>query len=305
MMMLTHLLLAIAVGVLAGQPGENVKKENVDESKVPPYTLPDPLIDSHGKRITTSEEWMQKRRPEILHLFETEVYGRAPKEAPKLEFHVDTEKRDALGGRAIRKEVTIFVSTSSGRLPLHFLLYTPKSDRPVPVFLGLNFHGNQGVSTEPDIELAKCWIINRPEVHGIVDNHATDEARGTEGSRWQVEQVIARGYGIATMCCGDIDPDFDDGFQNGVHPLFYRQGQTHQADDEWGTIAAWAWGLSRALDYLETDKNIDAKRVAVIGHSRLGKTALWAGAVDPRFAMVISNDSGCGGAALSKRIFGE
>src|SRR4051812_6350516 len=174
MMMLPHLLFAIAIGVVAGQPGGNVKKENVDENKVPPYTLPDPLVDSEGKRIATSAEWMQKRRPEILNLFEAEVYGRAPKEVPQLEFHLDTEKRDALGGHAIRKEVTILVSTSRGRLPLHLLLYTPISNRPVPVFLGLNFHGNQGVSTEPDIELAKCWIINRPEVHGIVDNHATD-----------------------------------------------------------------------------------------------------------------------------------
>src|SRR3954453_9403742 len=135
MMMLTHLLLAIAVGVLAGQPGENVKKENVDESKVPPYTLPDPLVDSEGKRITTSEEWMQKRRPEILYLFEAEVYGRAPKEVPKLEFHVNTEKRNALGGHAIRKKKTILPPPSPGRLPLHLLLYTPKSNRPVPVFL--------------------------------------------------------------------------------------------------------------------------------------------------------------------------
>ncbi len=279
-------------------------KANYDESRVPAYVLPDPLVDADGTRITTSEDWIKKRRPEILRLFETEVYGRAPKETPKMEFHVDSENRDALAGKAIRKEVTILISTPRGRLPLHLLLYLPKTDRAAPIFLGLNFHGNQGVHADTAIALGSSWVRNEPSL-GIVANRATDASRGCAASRWQVEQVVGRGYAIATMCSGDIDPDFDDGFQNGVQPLFYRPGQTAPEADEWGTIAAWAWGLSRALDYLETDRAIDAKRVAVIGHSRLGKTALWAGARDPRFAMVISNCSGCGGAALSKRAFGE
>jgi hypothetical protein len=280
------------------------KKENLDESRVPAYTLPDPLVDSHGKHITTKDEWMNKRRPELLRLFETEVYGRPPQETPKIEFHVDSEKRDALAGKAVSKQVTILVSTSRGQLPLHLLLYIPKSDRPVPVFLGLNFHGNQSVHSDPAIAICQSWVQNQPEGH-IVDHRATEDSRGSDAARWQVEQVIGRGYGLATMCCDDIDPDFYDGFQNGVHPLFYRPGQTEPDVDEWATIGAWAWGLSRALDYLETDSAVDAKRVAVVGHSRLGKTVLWAAAQDQRFAMAISNESGCGGAALSKRIFGE
>jgi hypothetical protein len=291
---------------MAVLPGQSfaVMKENVDEGRVPPYVLPDPLVASGGARITTADEWATKRRPELLRSFETEVYGRAPKEKANLRFHTDSVDDSAVSGTAVRKEVTIHVSTPRGELPLHLLLYIPKGKQPAPAFLGLNFLGNQSVDADPAIAMSRSYIQGKPET-GIVDHKATEKSRGVESTRWQVERAVGRGYAVATMCCGDIDPDFDDGFQNGVHPLFYKIGQTAPAPDEWGTIAAWTWGLSRALDYLETDKAIDAKHIAVIGHSRLGKTALWAGAIDPRFAMVISNDSGCGGAALSKRVFGE
>lgn len=281
-----------------------VTKENVDEGRVPPYVIPDPLQTAGNARITAPDDWTSKRRPEILRLFETEVYGRAPKQKPELKFQVDSVDASVLGGKAVRKEVTIHVSTPRGKLPIQLLLYVPKSGQTAPVFLGLNFLGNQSIYSDPGITLSHSWIFGKPEA-GIIDHKATEASRGTATSRWQVEQVIGRGYAVATICCGDIDPDIDDGFRNGVHPLFYRPGQIAPDDDEWGTIAAWAWGLSRALDYLETDSSINAKHVAVIGHSRMGKAALWAAANDPRFAMAISNESGCGGAALSNGVFGE
>jgi hypothetical protein len=276
---------------------------NYDEKQVPPYTLPDPFTGSAGQRVTTPIEWQSQRRPEILKLFETNVYGRSP-QPPEMQFEVVSVSDNALGGRAVRKQVSIHLLPRSAGVTLHLLLYLPKSADASPVFLGLNFGGNHAVHADPEIALSTAWMRDADKP-GVVDNRATDDSRGTEAERWQIEQVVDRGFGVATMYYGDIDPDFDDGFKNGVHALFHRDASQERATDEWGSIAAWAWGLSRAMDYLVTDPQVDPKRVAVLGHSRLGKTALWAAAMDERFALAISNNSGCGGAALSRRIFGE
>jgi hypothetical protein len=293
-------LLLAALDALAQVPSG----ANYEESRVPRYTLPDPLVMSSGERVSSPATWTDKRRPELLKLLETEMFGRAPGRPEGMRFEVRSTAGDALSGRAVRKQVRIWFSSKPGGPKMDLLVYLPRdAAKPVPVFLVLNFSGNQAINTDPGIDITDAWVA--ATYPGVVDNRATEKTRGTASSRYPVEKILARGYGLATAYYGDLDPDYDDGFRNGVQPLFYKPGQTRPAAGEWGAIGAWAWGLSRAMDYLETDKNVDARRVIALGHSRLGKTALWAGALDQRFAIVVSNESGEGGAALSRRMFGE
>jgi hypothetical protein len=293
------LSLAVDVSFCSGQ------EANYDESKVLAYVLPDPLVSNSGKSVTTAEEWVGSRRAEVLRLFEEHVFGELPAITAQLRTRVRSDIPDAVGGLARRREITIFFSAADSGPQMDLLLYTPAAATgPVPCFLGLNFNGNQAIESDPRLHITQSWVRNDRE-RGIDNNRATEATRGTESSRWAVEKIIRGGFGLATIYYGDIDPDFDDGFRNGVHALLPEDQQGVRTPTSGGSISAWAWGLSRALDVLEKDPTIDGRRVAVFGHSRLGKTSLWAGAQDERFAMVISNNSGCGGAALSRRAFGE
>lgn len=289
------------LGLLATYPLHAEQAELDASEPAASIALPELLRLENGNRVTSPQAWIEIRRAEIIELFESHMYGAAPSDTSRVRFGPAEVDQQALGGTAVRKQVKIYFDGTERGPAGDLLIYLPgTAQEPPPVFLGLNFKGNHAVADEAAIWLPTVWVNGKP-----LDQAEVEQGRGSGSSRWPIREALARGYAVATMYYGDIDPDFDDGFQNGVHPLFYTAGQTETGNDQWGSIAAWAWGLSRALDYLETDGDLDAKRVAVLGHSRLGKTALWAGARDPRFAMVISNNSGCGGAALSRRRVGE
>lgn len=267
---------------------------NYDESLIKPYSLPDPLRMENGRKVRSVKQWEKNRRPELIKLFSQEVFGDVPGR-PEGEHFRELTSGEAFDGKAIRKEIAVYFDAEETD-SLVLLLYVPKSaEGPVPAFLGINFRGNYATTHDPQVTYPSAERI------ASIGNGYGDNPRGEYAKRWPYEYIISRGYAVATFYSGDLDPDFDDGFKNGVHGSIFK-GEKRTASS-WGTISTWAWGLMRAMDYLETDSNIG--KVAVIGHSRLGKTALWAGALDERFYMVISNESGCSGAALSRRAIGE
>jgi len=272
---------------------------NYDEAKVPVFTLPDVLVFNDGTRVATKKDW-DKRRSEIYSIFEKEVFGVVPEWKGHVKSTVVSQKADALDGIAKRKEVRLDFINGDRKGSVMVLIYLPQNSKNAPVFLSYNFDGNHTTTMEPDVLIPDSWVSNN-KGYGISDNKANEKGRGGAASRWPMKEIVSRGFGVATVYYGDVDPDFDDGIKNGIQQLF----DSKRDSTSWGSIAAWSWGLSRIMDYFETDKDINAKRVIMMGHSRLGKTSLWAGASDQRFAMVVSNNSGCGGAALSMRKFGE
>ncbi len=263
--------------------------------------LPDPLVFLNGQRVTTREQWFEKRRPELKELFQHYMYGRLPP-AQKITAKLEREDRRYFAGKATKKELTIRFGPEE--MPaIHLLLVVPNNRKsPAPVFVGMNFCGNHALVNDPTIPLPTVWMYgNRP---GVKDNRATEAGRGTQVDVWSLEQSIERGYAVATFYNGDIDPDRAD-VREGVQPHLQKLGLIKPGADACATIAAWAWSIHRAIDYLVSDKDLDSKRIIVVGHSRLGKTALLAAAFDERIALAIPLQAGCGGTAPSRGKVGE
>ncbi len=272
---------------------------NYDEANVGTYTLPDPLVFNDGTAVRSARDWSKRRRPELLELFAEHMFGHSPEPPKTITFSKIEEDRKAFDGKAVRKQISINLTSRPDSPREDVLIYLPSGARkPVPLILVLNFFGNQTATNDPAIKLATVW---NPKTRQ--KQQAPEDSRGRAND--PIEKLLARGYGYATVCYQDIEPDFKGGYVIGIRPLFFKPGQSEPAANEWGAIGAWSYGLSRVLDYLEKDKEVDAKRVAILGHSRLGKTVLWTGAIDQRFAMVISSCSGEGGASLARRNFGE
>ena len=270
---------------------------NYDEALVGTYTLPDPLVLADGKPVRDARTWNEKRRGEIVRLFEENQYGRSPGRPAAMSFDVFDKGTPALDGKAVRRQVTIFFSADKAGPKMDLLLYVPANAAgPVPVLLNIGFSANSSTVDDPGVKAGEVWGRDKKKIPA---------GQGMNFGKVNVARLLDAGFGFATVYYGDIDPDFPGGVPLGVRALYLKPGQTGPAPDEWGSIAAWAWGLSRAIDYLETDKGVDAARVAIMGVSRLGKTVMWAGAHDPRIALVIASCSGEGGAALSRRNYGE
>ncbi|HEY3967909.1 MAG TPA: acetylxylan esterase [Planctomycetaceae bacterium] len=268
----------------------------------PMTELPDPLLMFDGSRVTTRDQWTANRRPELIALFQHYMYGRPPVASRSVQASVERIDANYFGGKATKKEVVIsFGPPQAPKISL--LLVVPnKPSGPKPVFLGINFCGNHTLLDDPSIALPAAWLPDN--CPGCTDHRATDAGRGKQKDVWAVEQTIDRGYALACFYCGDVDPDRND-FTDGVHPFYATPGQAGRDPHDWGTIAAWAWGMQRAVDYLVMNPDLDKQRIAVVGHSRLGKTALLAGALDERIALVIPLQAGCGGTAPSRHNVGE
>lgn len=297
--MLRYLSRSACLGVLcmASARAEFPKAEDLPAQAA----WPDMLVMFNGERVTTKEQWVQKRRPELKALFQHYMYGYAPPAPEPPDATLEREDKQCLGGKATKKEVALALGPP-GAPVIHLLLVVPNGrQKPAPVFAGLNFYGNHTVLNDPAIPLPQAWLP--PSAPGCKNNRATEEGRGKEEEVWNAELAVSRGYALATCYCGDIDPDKND-FSDGIHAACAKVGRKRGPHD-WGAIAAWAWGLQRVVDYLVTDTDIDKTRIIAVGHSRLAKTAMLAAAFDERFALVIPLQAGCGGTSPSRGKIGE
>lgn len=275
---------------------------NYDESKVGTYTLPDPLVMNDGKPVKDAKTWTVTRRPQIMRIFETQQFGMVPLGARGRlrgkDFDVVEKGTEALGGKAIRRRVDVHLAADKTAPVIHLVEYLPAAlKRPVPMLLSISFTAPSNMIDDPGLPEGEVWDAKTKT--------KVPAKTGRPFGKINVGAFLDAGIGVATFYYGDVEPDYAEGFSQGIRRFYVSPGKKTRGPEDWGAIAAWAWGMSRVQDYFETDKDVDAKRVAIHGVSRLGKTVMWAGAHDERFAAVIASCSGEGGAALSHRDYGE
>jgi hypothetical protein len=296
------LLTAFSLSAIAQQPANRPTlvagiPVNYSEDSVGSYVLPDLLKFADGQPVKNAKTWTQKRRPELLKLVEETQFGKMPPRPKSMRFHVFDPGTPAFKGKAIRKQVTVYFTSDTADHKMNLVIYLPVAvKQPVPLLMNISFSAYNQIIDDTGLLVGTIWSREGKKVKAD---------KPTPFGKMNVEQFLDAGIGFATVYYGDIEPDFKEGISYGIRKTYLKPNQTEPAADEWGAISAWAWGLSRAMDYFETDKQIDPTRIALQGASRLGKAVLWAGVHDTRFKLVVASISGEGGAALSRRNFGE
>ncbi|MFM1768521.1 MAG: hypothetical protein RJA22_1050 [Verrucomicrobiota bacterium] len=293
------LLLAALVmaGVGCAVPGPG-PIANPDRMLKPETTLPDPLVMLDGRRVRTPAEWTQARRPELQSLFQEYMYGNLPPKPARMRVSVTGEYPDFLGGAATLRLITLQAAPTDTAPRIDLMLVVPnRRSGPAPVFLAMNFCGNHAITPDPRVPLARGWLYNTCK--GCTNNAATEAARGGQASDWPLAEILRRGYALAAFYSGDVDSDRKD-VSDGIYAWLAGGEAARNPPAHRGSIAAWAWGFHRCVDYLVSDPDVDGARIAAVGHSRNGKTALLATAFDPRIALAIPHQAGCGGTAPSR-----
>lgn len=300
---LSAVLCLIASLILSGCATPASHWPTAQELPVQP-TPPDPLIRFNGQRVVSPEEWARDRRPELKQLFQHYMYGFLPPVPTHMQFLNQGIYTDLLGGKATLKLIDIHAGPE-GAPKIQLMVIVPNQRRgPVPVFLAMNFCGNHTLLSDPRVPLTQGWLYD--SCKGCEQGHATENARGSQAMDWPISEIIDRGYALAAFCTTDIDSDRKD-VSDGVYAWLakYWKDPSIAAPANRGTIAAWAWGFHRCVDYLLRDPDIQRGQIAAVGHSRNGKTALLAAALDERIALAIPHQAGCGGSAPSRGKIGE
>ncbi len=291
---------SLLVSILLGTAYYSLAQVITKESTVPNYQLPKLLRSNTGQKITHAGEWERVRRPEILQMLEEQLYGLAPSVTVNFPSDVTNSRDKFMNGKASMKEITIHLTYEGKSLDLNMLLFLPNKIKDnIPVIIGLNEYGNHTVFPEETFSVPKGWVPN-DENFGITNNTASKLSRGIMVERWPILNMINRGYGIALIYCGDIDPDFDDGFKNGAHAFL----PSIEGDKAWGSIAAWSWGIRQVIEYFRYLPEVNRNNVILAGNGPLGTAVLWAAALDNRVGLVIAQNTGIDGASLSNRQFG-